>query len=205
MRWVRGRIGQGKTHLFARLIENAHTRNWVTSYVQISGRGYGVELHRFEQVYAAIVRNCLCRELVAEESGRIEPGRVPGWHWILKSWWAALTLQVTRRDQADVPTLRLYEVLERAITSMRRRWSVHSAFAAALQQYARAEMDGDATWSTVLLNWFQGVDVHAQGGEVRARLRDAGISESVTGTMLVRCCGVFLRSCRPWVRRHSGY
>src|ERR1700745_1243714 len=43
VRWIRGRTGQGKTHLFARLIEQAHARNWVTSYVQISDRGYGVE------------------------------------------------------------------------------------------------------------------------------------------------------------------
>src|SRR5437762_10969240 len=46
VRWVRGRTGQGKTHVFARLIEIAHDRNWVTSYVQISEPGYGTELHR---------------------------------------------------------------------------------------------------------------------------------------------------------------
>src|SRR5580658_6055364 len=59
VRWLKGRYGQGKTHVFARLIEVAFGRNWVTSYVQISGKGQGTEFHRFEEVYAAIVRNCL--------------------------------------------------------------------------------------------------------------------------------------------------
>src|SRR5579863_5998315 len=72
VRWLKGRYGQGKTHFFARLIEIGFARTWVTSYVQISGRGEGVELHRFEEVYAAIVRNCLTQDLVAEQRGAVD-------------------------------------------------------------------------------------------------------------------------------------
>src|ERR1051326_1260172 len=35
VRWLRGRYGQGKTHFFARLMEIAFARNWVTTYVQV--------------------------------------------------------------------------------------------------------------------------------------------------------------------------
>src|SRR5205823_2056623 len=52
VRWVKGRTGQGKTHFFARLIEIALQRNWVSSYVLITEPQGGTELHRFEEVYA---------------------------------------------------------------------------------------------------------------------------------------------------------
>ncbi len=196
VRWVRGRIGQGKTHFFARLIETAHARNWVTSYVQISERGGGVELHRFQQVYAAIVRNCLCRDLVALESGQIEPGRISGWGWILNQWWQAVRRQVTGGKSGDVPTLRLQEALDQTITALRRRWSIHTGFAEALRQFALAEMDGDAPWSETLLQWFQGEDVHGQGSARRPRLRSVGITESLkpsNAREMLRSLSAFLR------------
>ena len=55
VRWVKGQYGNGKTHFFARMIEIAHERDWVTSYVQISGPKQGTELHRFEDVYSKII------------------------------------------------------------------------------------------------------------------------------------------------------
>jgi len=202
VRWVRGRTGQGKTHFFARLIDSAHARNWVTSYVQISDKGAGVELHRFEEVYAAIIRNCLCSELVAEESGRIEPGQIAGWDWILQHWWTSLRRQVAARGSGTVPTFRLQETIAQAVTALRRRWNVHAAFAEALRQFALAEMEGDVDWSNVIRRWFQGHDVHSQGGDVRARLRAAGIPESVrrqNAREMLRSVSAFLK-----YRGHGG-
>ena len=121
-------------------------------------------------------------------------GRVPGWDWILQAWWTAVRRQVTGRDHGDIPTLLLRDTLEQTITAIRRRWSVHAGFAEALRQYAHAEMDGDTGWSAVLRSWFEGENVHAQGGEVRARLRRAGISESVNRVTPVKCFAACPRS-----------
>jgi hypothetical protein len=180
VRWVKGRYEQGKTNLFARLIDLAHSRNWVTSYVQISLRGEGVELHRFEEVYAAIVRNCLCRDLVLEEQGRIEPGRIPGWEWILDRWFTQLRILATGAEQGDVPTFRLRDVIAQTMAAMRRKWGVHGSFAEALRQFAEAKANGDAEWAQLLLDWFSGVAVHSRGGEIRARLARAGIREPIS-------------------------
>jgi hypothetical protein len=179
VRWVRGRIGQGKTHLFARLIHAAQERSWVTSYVQVSEPGCGVELHRFEQVYAAIVRNIHCREQASEESGRDPAGQVSGWSWVLERWWEAIRRQVTGRQGGDTPTFRLQETVDQNVTAIRRTGSMHPSFAEGLRAYANAQMDGEIAWAAVICDWFQGVDVHSQGAEVRARLRRVGIPESI--------------------------
>lgn len=179
VRWLKGRYGQGKSHLFARLIELAFSRNWVTSYVQISGRGEGVELHRFEQVYAAIVRNCLTGDLVAEQRGSVDPGRIPGWDWILDNWFSELRKVATGRTTGDVPSFKMRDTVEQAMTAIRRRWSLQGSFADALRQYAIARIDGDEEWGQLLLSWFSAEDVHSRGGELRVRLRQAGIREPI--------------------------
>lgn len=180
VKWVKGRYEQGKTHFFARLIEIAHKRNWVTSYVQVSGRSQGAEFHRFEEIYAAIVRNCLCRDLVLAEQGRVEPGRIPGWEWILDDWFRKLRILATGAEHGDVPTFRLRDVIDQTMTGMRRNWGVHGSFAEALRQFAQARVDGDADWAQYLLGWFSGQDVHSRGGEVRARLVRSGIRERIS-------------------------
>jgi len=179
VRWLKGRYGQGKTHLFARLIELAFSRNWVTSYVQISGRGEGVELHRFEQVYAAIVRNCLTRDLVAEQRGSVDPGRVPGWDWILDNWFSELRKMAVGRVTGDVPSFKMRDAVEQTMTAIRRRWNLQGSFADALRQYAIARIDGDEEWAQLMLWWFSAEDVHSRGGEVRPRLRQAGVREPI--------------------------
>jgi hypothetical protein len=179
VRWLKGRYGQGKTHFFARLIELAFSRNWVTSYVQISGRGEGVELHRFEQVYAAIVRNCLTRDLVSEHHGSVDPGSVSGWDWILDRWFSELRRLAVGRTAGDVPSFKMRDAVEQTMTAIRRRWSLQGSFAEALRQYAIARIDEDEEWAQLLLSWFSAEDVHSRGGEVRARLRRAGIREPI--------------------------
>lgn len=179
VRWLKGRYGQGKTHFFARLIELAFSRNWVTSYVQISGRGEGVELHRFEEVYAAIVRNCLTRDLVSEQRGAVDPGTVPGWAWVLDKWFSEVRKLAVGRDIGDMPSFKIRDVVEQTMTALRRRWSLQGSFSEALRQYAIARIDGDEEWSQLLLSWFSGEDIHSRGGMVRARLRQAGIREPI--------------------------
>jgi hypothetical protein len=179
VRWLKGRYGQGKTHVFARLIEVAFSRNWITSYVQISAKGQGTELHRFEEVYAAIVRNCLTRDIVSEQRGAVDPGRIPGWDWILNAWFAELRRLAVGRDTGDIPSFKVRDVVEQAITALRRRWSVQGSFAEALRQYAVARIDGDEEWSQILLSWFNAEDVHSRGADLRGRLRRAGIREPI--------------------------
>ncbi len=196
VRWVKGGYGEGKTHFFARLIEIAHLRNWVTTYVQVSGKGQGTELHRFEEIYAAIVQNCLCRDLVAEEQGRVEPGRISGWRWILDQWYLRLRRLAVGRDTGDVPSFRLRDEIEHSMTSMRTEWNIQGAFAEALRQYALSSADGDEAWRSVLLSWFCGETVHSRGADTRSRLQGAGIRDSISrrnAKSMLRSMSAFLR------------
>ncbi len=196
VRWLKGRYGQGKTHVFARLIEVAFGRNWVTSYVQISGKGQGTELHRFEEVYAAIVRNCLTQDLVTEQRGAVDPGRIPGWDWILDKWFAELRYLAVGRHTGDVPSFKVRDVSEHAMTALRRRWSMQGSFAEALRQYAIARIDGDEEWTQTLLSWFNAEDVHSRGSDLRTRLRTAGIREPIkrqNAKEMLRSLSTFLR------------
>jgi len=198
VRWVKGRVGTGKTNFFGRVIEIAHRRNWVTSFIVISGRGEGTELHRFEEIYRAILRHCLSSALIDQEHGRVEPGRRCGWEWILDQWCQGLQRLAGSRTGGDIPFMRMNAVIEQAITSMRRNWSIHGGFAEALRQYARAKVDGDQEWATIILDWFLGEDVLARGGEVRLKLRTAGIREALTrrnAKELLRSLSSFIRYC----------
>jgi hypothetical protein len=195
VRWLKGRYGNGKTHLFARLIEIAHERNWVTSYVQVSARGQGTELHRFEEIYAAIIDNCMPRDLAGERDRATEPGRVQGWLWILDHWYRGLRALAGGRDVGDIPSFRLRDVIAQTMTAFQRRWGVHGSFAEALRHYALARADHDEGFAQLLLDWFKARDVHLQG-QARVRLRDAGIREPITrrsSKEMLRALSVFLR------------
>jgi hypothetical protein len=196
VRWLKGRYGQGKTHVFARLIETAFNRNWVTSYVQVSGRGEGTELHRFEEIYASIIKNCLTSELVAEQRGSVDPGRVPGWEWILDKWFADLKRLAVGRETGDIPSFIVRDVAEQTMTAIRRRWSIQGSFADALRQYVIARIDGDEDWVQLILAWFRGENVHAQGGNVRNRLKQSGIREPIkrqNAKEMLRSLSTFIR------------
>src|SRR5439155_17858017 len=135
-------------------------------------------LHRFEQIYSAIVKNCMCRDLVAEEEGRVEPGRIPGWEWILDAWFRQMRTLAAGSEHGDIPSFRLRDMIAQTMTGMRRNWGVHGSFAEALRQFLLARADGDEDWAQVILAWFHGEDVHSRGGD-KARLVRAGIRERI--------------------------
>ncbi len=196
VRWLKGRYGQGKTHTLARLMEIAHARNWVSSYVQISGKGQGTELHRFEEIYATIVRNCLCQGLISADEGRVDPGRRSGWEWILDEWYQQLRIAAVGRTSGDVPSLRLRDHIDQTAAAIRRKWSIHGSFVDALRQFAYARTYNDVEWAGVMLDWFAGQNVHARGGDIRKRLREAGILEPLNrrnAKEMLRSLSVFLK------------
>lgn len=177
VRWLRGAPGQGKTHFFARLMEMGFRNNWVVSYVQISAKDEGRELHRFDQVYAGIIANCLTSAMI--DGGRVDPGATSGWNWILDDWYQGLR-RLAGGPNAEVPSFRLRDVIEQAMTGLRRKYNLSASFAQALREYARAKADNDEGYASLLRDWFHGHDVHAQGSETKKRLRIAGILEPIS-------------------------
>ena len=195
VRWLKGRYGSGKTHMFARLMDLGYQRNWVTSYVQVSLPGDGVALSRFNEIYAAIVQNCLCRELVEEEQGQVEPGRRPGWEWILERWYLSLRRQAGAAT-GDTPTFRVIDTINNTMTALQARLGLSGGFAEALRQYGLARVENDQEWVEVIQAWFRGEDVHARGGQVRKRLRESGILQSLSrgnAKEMLRCLSIFVR------------
>jgi hypothetical protein len=167
----------------------------VTSYVQISDRGQGVELHRFEEIYAAIIRNCLCAQIVSQEHGKVSPGHVHGWEWILEAWWLGLRSQAAAGG-GSIQTFRLREAIDQTITGMMRKFSLNGTFSEALRQYAQSRADGDEEWSEIVRGWFKAENVHGRSAIVRKRLRDAGIAEPISrrnAKEMLRSVSVFLQ------------
>ena len=196
VRWLKGRYGHGKTHMFAKLMELAHSRNWVTSYFQIRLPGQGLELARFNEVYAAIISNFLCKGMIEEEDGQVNPGNKSGWNWILDNWWIALRRQVGGTS-GDIPTFRLQDTINSSITVLQQKWSITGSFLEALRQYALGRSENDQDWIAVIQAWFIGEDVHARGGETRRRLKESGIRVSLNrrnAKEMLRCLSAFLRS-----------
>lgn len=175
VRWIRGNYGAGKTHTFARVRQVAQSRNWVVSYVQVSGRGQGCELHRFEEIYAAIVMKCT-------------PPRPPGervpthaqWQSILDDWVDATKRQAGARPGGDVPSMRVREALTASISTMRRNFGLGGSYSAALLAYANARLDDDIDRQELLLEWFGGINVFERDPSIRAQLKATGIQEVVS-------------------------
>ena len=179
VRWLRGAPGQGKTHFFARLMDMGFRHNWVVSYVQVSAKDEGRELHRFDQIYAAIIANCLTTNMLNEGSSTRAPGLVSGWNWILDDWCRSMR-RLAGSPDGEVSSFRLRDVIEQTMTGLRRKYNPNASFAEALRQYARAKADNDEEYATLLRDWFHGNDVHARGLDTRKRLRSAGILEPVS-------------------------
>jgi hypothetical protein len=124
----------------------------------------------------------------------VEPGKVPGWDWILDQWFAELRRLAGGRDGGDVPGLVLRDVIEQVITSLRRRWSLHGSFAEALRQFARARANGDEEQVRELTDWFMARP--GTSAAMRARLREAGIREPISrrnAKEMLRALSVFMR------------
>lgn len=180
VRWLKGSYGSGKTHTFARLLEAAHARRWVVSYVQVSGKSQGCEMHRFEEVYAAIVRNCMSPDHATATQVLSKPGTEDGWQWMLDSWVEALKRQVGGRNGGDFPSLRFLEALDVTVSQLRRNYGIHGAFGAALRAYALAKLDYDFERLSILLEWFAGADVFKQGAQIKSVLREVGVLEVIS-------------------------
>src|SRR5262249_1077739 len=151
--------------------------NWVVSYVQVSAKDEGRELHRFDQIHTGIIANCLTKEMI--DGGRVDPGATPGWNWILDDWYQGLR-RLAGGPSTELSSSRLRDVIEQAMTGLRRKYNLNASFAQALREYARAKADNDEAYASLLRDWFHGHDVHAQGTDTKKRLRNAGILEPIS-------------------------
>lgn len=179
VRWIKGAYGSGKTHTFARLLEDAHRRNWVVSYVEVSGKDGGCELHRFEQVYAGIIRSCITPEAASATAVLSRSGNANGWQWVLDEWVEGLKRQVGARPGADLPTMRYREAVGTAVRQLRAAYAIQGAFGAALRVYALARAEADVETCELLLQWFMGDEVFKRGTSVRRRLCEMGVLETI--------------------------
>ena len=180
VRWLKGTYGSGKTHIFARLLDAAHLRGWIVSYIEITSKGQGCDLNRFEEVYAAIIRNCITPDQARSTDAVARPGAENGWQWILDRWVDALRKQAGGTAGGDLQTFRFTGVLDTTISQLRRTHGIQGAFSAALRAYAIAKVEHSAQQSELLLEWFSGVNVFGQSSQVRKELRAIGVLEVIT-------------------------
>ncbi len=180
VRWLKGVYGSGKTNTFARLLEAAHSRRWLVTHVQVSGKGMGCELHRFEEIYASVIRNCVSPAQVHATQALTSPGTDNGWQWLLDDWVESLKRQIGAGAGADVPSMRFRETVDGTISQLQLLRGIHGSFAAALRGYALASIDHDLERREILLDWFAGTDVLKISPAIKASLRAAHILEPVS-------------------------
>jgi hypothetical protein len=194
VRWMKGPYGVGKTHTVALIRRAAQERNWVASYVVVSGRGQGCELHRFHEVYGAIVQNCVLPH------GRTNANATNGWSEVLDSWVNAIKRQTGARPGGDVASLKVRDAIHGTITGLALKHGVRGSYAAALRSYAFGHIEGDQARCAVLLDWFAGTDVFKQSPEIKKSLRSEGILEAISP----RNAKVMLRQMTSFLR-YRGY
>ena len=175
VRFLNGEYGHGKTHFIGMINASGLDRNWVTSYVKLSTAD-GVRLDKFEQLYAAILRNCLCRRLIDAHQQLYDPGEANGWAWILDDW-VQRHLQAEARSGVDPNSQGARERTASAMEILLRKANVSGDFAAAVRAYvgasfARAD-PAERARKEAVLRWF--------ACEKAPELKPHGVLAPITG------------------------
>jgi len=186
VRFIRGDYGEGKTHFIAMVRAFALERNWVTTYVCLSDE---VRLDRFQEVYVAVINNCVCRAIIEERRAMVDPGDLDGWRWILDDW-VSRQQKLHSRDLDFGKTATLV-VKQRVLDSLNqhlRRANPVGDFSAAVKAYVTHRLDQDWQRLEEVLRWFRGENL---------RLRDRGILQPVSqanSKQILRSMVSFLRA-----------
>lgn len=167
--------GHGKTHFIGMINALALDRNWVTSYVKLS-KAEGVRLDKFEQLYAAILRNCICRGLLEAHEHTYDPGEANGWPWILDNW-VKRHVQLEQGAGVDPNSLGARDRTLSALDVLLRKANVSGDFASAVRLYARAGFErssaDDKRLRDSVLRWF--------ACEKVTELREHGVLAPIAG------------------------
>jgi hypothetical protein len=168
VRFIRGDYGEGKTHFIAMVRALAIMRNWVSTYVCLSDE---IRLDRFQEVYAAIIKNCVCRGLIEERRAMVDPGDLDGWRWILDEWVSRQErLHSQDLDFGKAATMAVRERILASLDQHLRRANPVGDFSAAVRAYAIHRLDRDGQRLGEVLRWFRGEYL---------QLRDRGILQPV--------------------------
>lgn len=169
VRFIRGDYGDGKTHFIAMVRTLALERNWVTSYVCLSDE---IRLDRFQEVYAAIVNNCVTRGLIEERSALVDPGEINGWCWILNDWvHKQETLHSRDMEFGRAASLSVRERTLASLSQNLRRANPVGDFSAAVKAYVQHRLDRNSEGQEEVLRWFKGENV---------KLKNRGILQPVS-------------------------
>lgn len=156
IRFLNADYGHGKTHFIGMTNAMALERNWVTSYVKLS-EVEGVRLDKFEHLYAAILRNCLCQGIIDEYEQLYDPGEANGWPWILDDW-IKRHLRAEGGAGVDPNSVGARERTISALDLLLRKANVSGDFAAAVRTYAGATFDRasseDHQLKEAVIRWF---------------------------------------------------
>jgi hypothetical protein len=150
-KFVRGAYGAGKSHFLSVVQDHARSAGWMTSHVEC--KIDGVQIDRFETIYATITK-----KLLADESNgsRDMPSGTNVLRTLLDRWTTALLAKVgvnpsgIRRpiDAED----RAYAELNRGIL----RSNLPAEFTKAAAVYVRATLADDLDSQVAIANWVQG-------------------------------------------------
>jgi hypothetical protein len=156
IRFLNADYGHGKTHFIGMVNTLALDRNWVTSYVKLSA-AEGIRLDRFEQLYAGILRNCLCRGLIEEHQQLYDPGDANGWPWILNNW-IRRHIRVEANTGIDPNSMGARDRTLSALDLLLRKANVSGDFASAVRIYTNAALDRasdeDRKLQEAVIRWF---------------------------------------------------
>ena len=172
IRFLNGEYGHGKTHFIGMTNASALDKGWVTSYVKLSS-AEGVRLDKFEQLYSAILRNCLCRRLIDAYHRLYDPGDANGWPWILEDW-LDRHLTTEAKSGVDRNSIGARDRTLGALDVLLRKANVSGDFAAAVRVFAGGTLDrGDRRLKDATLRWF--------ACEKVPELKEHGVLAPITG------------------------
>lgn len=139
VRFLNADYGHGKTHFIGMINHLALSRGWVTSYVKLSV-SENIRLDRFQSLYGAILRNCVCGRLLEAYENSYDPGDANGWTWIIDDW-IKRHLETERRSGIDPQSVGARQRTLSALDLLLRKANVVGDFAAAIRTFATSSFD----------------------------------------------------------------
>ena len=139
VRFLNADYGHGKTHFIGMINHLALARGWVTSYVKLSV-AENIRLDRFQSLYGAIIRNCVCGRLMEAYDNSYDPGEANGWTWIIEDW-IKRHLEMERKSGIDPNSVGARDRTMSTLDMLLRKSNAVGDFAAAIRAFATSSFD----------------------------------------------------------------
>jgi hypothetical protein len=180
VRFVRGFVGDGKTHFLGMLRILANERQWAVGYVSAENTPFS----RYDLIYARLAKNLVLPDAIPLVSWT--PTYSRGIGRLLAAFFAQHYLKAYRKpDTGGLYVPGIYNEVQEKAENTLRRLAVHDSLIKAVRAYTIGALNEDTTVMQNIVSWLEGepADVSAHG--IRRKIDESVARDFLRGLSLL--------------------